>query len=110
MYRPIRERLLSLAQRELKKQWDIEYEKSVQALDHPFYQKKHTVGVTAQEEAEHRVAKSTLWNSERQRRIDAGLYEEVTPARKLAELIASKADLEQELSRLNVEISQLEAR
>lgn len=97
IYRPKSPKDLTKEQQGQKLQWDEEYEQAVQALDGPFYSKKHTVGVTAQEEADHTAARSLLWPAERARRIAAGMYREYD---ELAEKKAKRDELNAEIAEL----------
>jgi hypothetical protein len=76
---------LTPAQQEQKLQKDAEYEQNVHSLSDPFYQKKHTAGVTPQEEAEYRQARDKLWDDYYSWAIANGLYERVTVEQQLNE-------------------------
>lgn len=76
---------LTNTQRQLKLQKDSEYEMAVQNLSIPFYQKKRSVGVTAQEEAGYEQQKAELWGEYQKWARENGFYELVTPEQQLAE-------------------------
>ena len=106
-YRPQRLRDLTPEQIADKKVRDDLYELAVAALSGHFYEKKRTVGVTTEEEEAYNAAKRQLWAEERQRRIAAGLYEEVD---RLEELREARQKLQSELVRVNEDIAEEEGR
>jgi len=75
-----------MEQQQAKLAKDKEYELAVQVLSTPFYTKKHSIGITAQEEADYRTAKSILWNTYLEWAKANGLYEQVTPEQQLTEI------------------------
>lgn len=84
IHRQIAFHRLSDTQRQAKLIKNSEYEIAVQNLSTAFYQKKRTVGVTAEEEEKYRQGKVKLWNDYKTWAISQGLYEEVTPEEQLA--------------------------
>lgn len=85
VWRQKRPSSLTPQQRQSKLQKDSDYEIAVQNLSTPFYQKKGTVGVTAQEEAEYGQQKSELWGEYQKWTKANGFYEVITPEQQLAE-------------------------
>jgi len=84
-YKQKKDSLLTSEQLVAKRQKDKEYEQAVQALSKPFYDKKHSIGVTSEEEAQYREAKAALWGDYEAWAIADGLYYEFTPEMQLAE-------------------------
>jgi len=84
-YKQKKDSLLTSEQLVAKRQKDKEYEQAVGQLSKPFYQKKHSIGVTSQEEAQYREAKAALWGDYETWAIANGLYYEFTPETQLAE-------------------------
>mgnify|MGYP001058394642 CR=1 FL=1 len=78
IFRPIAPHRLAAAQLTLKFQKDTEYEQAVHALSKPFYAKKKSVGVTAQEQADFDAANAKLWDDYLAWAKSAGLYEAVS--------------------------------
>jgi len=66
-------------QKQAKLKKDSEYEIAVQDLSTPFYSKKHTIGVTLQEEEAYKTQKAQLWSDYYEWAKTEGLYEQVTP-------------------------------
>ena len=85
IYRQIAPHRLTEAQRQAKLAKDSEYEVATQNLSATFYQKKRTVGVTAQEEVNYQTEKAGLWDTYYQWAIANSLYEAVTPEQQLTE-------------------------
>jgi len=85
IWRPKRPSTLTDSQRADKLQRDSQYEIAVQNLSTAFYQKKHSTGVTAEEEEAYRQAKAKPWNDYLEWAKANGLYEQVTPEQQLAE-------------------------
>lgn len=113
IYKQIAPHRLTKPQFQAKLTKDSEYEIAVQNLSTPFYQKKQTTGVTAQEEETYISQKAKLWNDYREWAISEGLYEEVTPEQQLTEaetrltqgaVIVNK--IRQELGQLPIEIKE----
>ena len=104
VWRPKRPSSLTDAQRKAKVQKDSEYEIAVQNLSTAFYQKKRTVGVTAEEEEKYRQDKAKLWNDYLEWAKANGLYQEVTPEQQLAE---AEAGLREQLEQANLIRSKL---
>jgi len=104
IYRPIRPSKLTDAQRQAKLVKDSEYEIAVQNLSVAFYEKKRTVGVTAQEEETYKTQKSKLWNDYKAWAIGEGLYEELTPERQLAEAEEPLSAQLEEVNQIRVEL------
>jgi len=91
-------RLLTPQQLALKEQRDKEYEEAVQTLSHLFYQKKRTVGVTAEEENTYRQGKRQLWKDYCAWALANGIDEEIS----LIEICANDLEsLKRELDELN---------
>ncbi len=78
-------RNLTANQKTEKLNKDTKYESDVSNITMPFYAKKRSVGVTAQEEATYKTAKETLWSDYLAWAISYELYEEVTPTQQQAE-------------------------
>jgi len=104
IWRPKRPSALTDSQRAEKLQKDSEYEIAVQNLSTAFYQKKRTVGVTAEEEEAYKQAKSKLWNDYLEWAKANGLYEEVTLEQQLAEAVAGLKEILQNVNSLRVEL------
>jgi len=104
IWRPKRPSTLTDSQRAEKLQKDSEYEIAVQNLSSAFYQKKQTVGVTAEEEAKYRQDKAKLWNDYLKWAKANGLYEEITPEQQLAEAENILNSQLEEVNRLRVEL------
>ena len=102
--RPKRFRFLTEEQKRVKLQRDKDYEQSVQALSHPFYVKKHSVGVTEEEESAYRAARKQLWADEELARIGLGLYEEYD---EVEEMELALIEVEQKAIELRAEIAAL---
>lgn len=85
LYRQIAPHRLTEEQRTEKLKKDSEYEIAVQNLSTAYYQKKRTVGVTAEEEAKYKADKEALWNTYQSWAKTNGLYETVTVEQQLAE-------------------------
>jgi hypothetical protein len=99
IWRPKRPSALTDSQRAEKLQRDSEYEIAVQNLSTAFYQKKRTVGVTAEEEEKYRQDKTKLWNDYLEWAKANGLYQEVTPEQ---QLIETETGLSELISRVNL--------
>ena len=104
IYRQIRPSRLTETQRQLKLQKDSGYEIAVQNLSVPFYTKKRTGGVTAEEEATYNQTKTQLWDDYKSWAISFGLYEEVTPEQYLAEKEGSLNEMLVEVNEIRVEL------
>ena len=104
IWRPKRPSALTDSQRVEKLQRDSEYEIAVQNLSSAFYQKKQTVGVTAEEEEIYRQDKAKLWNDYLEWAKAKGLYEQVTPEQQLAE---AEAGLNEQVQQVNLIRSEL---
>lgn len=98
IYRQIAPHLLTKTQLDAKLVKDKEYEDAVKSLSTPYYTKKRTLGVTAEETTKYQTDKSTLWNDYQNWAKTNGLYESVSVAQQLSEI---KADLVEALVRLN---------
>ena len=94
------------AQIALKKDRDTAYKADSDALATPFYQKKHSVGVTVQEEQDFTDADHKLWNDEVQARIAEGLYEEFD---ELVDLKEKRTRIIADLAKVDASIATLEA-
>jgi hypothetical protein len=106
IWRPKRPSALTDSQRADKLQRDSQYEIAVQNLSTAFYQKKQTVGVTAEEEAKYRQDKAKLWNDYLEWAKANGLYQEVTPEQHLTEAENTLNSQLEEINRLRVELKQ----
>jgi len=104
IWRPKRPSALTDSQRAEKLQKDSKYEIAVQNLSNAFYQKKRTVGVTADEEEAYRQAKAKLWNDYLEWAKANGLYEQVSPEQQLAEAEAGLKEILQNVNSLRVEL------
>ena len=98
-YVSIRESLLDKDKLALKRQWDAEWEAESAIRAGEYYPRKKLGLTTAQEDTEFSQAEATRWEAEKQRRISAGLYREIT-----------KAELESRRVLLQAEIISLDAR
>lgn len=106
IYRQLGLSKLSPELRELKNQKDFEYKEAVEQLSNPFYQKKHSAGVTAQEEATYKQARAELWNDWKTWAISAGVYEIITPEQCLAENEARLNELLIKVNTIKIELGQ----
>lgn len=97
-FRQIRFGLLTPEQQQKKLQKDTEYEQAVKAISKPFYDKKHSVGVTGEEQATYDIAHKKLWSDYQSWAKSEGLYQEVTVEQQLVE---AERGLTQILSRVN---------
>ena len=88
----------------LKNQKDFEYKEAVQAISNPFYTKKHSVGVTTQEEETYKLARAKLWDDWKAWAISAGVYEVITPEQYLAENEARLNEVLTEVNEIRVEL------
>ena len=104
IWRPKRPSALTDSQRAGKLQKDSQYEIAVQNLSTAFYQKKRTVGVTAEEEEKYRQDKAKLWNDYLEWAKANGLYEEVTPEQQLAEAETGLAEQVKEINLIRQEL------
>jgi len=104
IWRPKRPSALTDSQRAGKLQKDSQYEIAVQNLSTAFYQKKRTVGVTAEEEEKYRQDKAKLWNDYLEWAKANGLYEEVTPEQQLAEAETGLMAQLEEVNLIRVEL------
>lgn len=104
IYRQIRPSRLSEAQRAAKLKRDAAYEIAVQNLSTPFYAKKHSQGVTPEEQVGYNKAKANLWEAYKTWAISQGLYEEVTPEQQLTEAEASLSDRLADVNDLGTEL------
>lgn len=84
---------LTPAKQQLKLSKDVEYEKAVQGLSQPYYQKKRTVGVTPVEETAFLAADKKLWDDYLAWAIGQGLYEEITVEQQLTEAEFALSDM-----------------
>lgn len=91
---------LSDAQKQESVKKSSEYEIAVQNLSVPFYTKKRTDGVTAEEEAIYKQMRTQLWDDHKSWAISFDLYEEVTPEQYLAEN-------ERHLNKMFVEVNEI---
>lgn len=87
-YRQKRARELTPEQLQMKIERDKEYEAASEALATPFYQKKHSVGVTQEEENAYEGAYHALWDDYVAWAVANGLMEEITPQMQLTEATA----------------------
>ena len=104
---------LSPKQQKAKLKKDSEYEIAVQNLSASFYQKKRTVGVTAEEEETYKTTKADLWDDYYQWAIAEGLYEVVTPEQQLTEAedglsdqLAKVNSIRADLGRVSIEVKE----
>lgn len=84
---------LTSEQQQLKRQKDIEYEQAVREISDRFYDKKHSIGVTLEEEQEYTREKNKLWNDYKEWAISSRLYE--------------KLILEQEIARAETNLNEI---
>jgi hypothetical protein len=75
-----RARELTPDQKKLKQEMDKQYEIDSAALANPFYQKKRSVGVTEQEEADYTAQYHALWDAYVEKALQLGLMEEIQDA------------------------------
>lgn len=105
-YRQKRFSNLTPEQQTLKLEADVKYEEDVHKLDDPFYQKKHTVGVTPAEEKAHSEAKTKLWDDYYNWAIENDLYEIVLPETQLVEAEARLYGALDPVNELRAELGQ----
>lgn len=98
--RPIRYRDLPKEKQKIADYINACYQVEHDTLSNAFYQKKHSIGVTAEEEAEFRAAHDALGPKYEQERLNAGLLEEYD---ELEELYAARAELEEEIQAIERE-------
>ena len=104
IFRPIAPHRLDAAKLSLKFQKDAEYEQAVQALSRPFYAKKKSTGVTAQEQADFDSANARLWDDYLAWAKTAGLYEAVSVEEQRQEAESRLAGLIAEANALRTEL------
>jgi hypothetical protein len=104
IFRPIAPHRLDAAKLTLKFQKDTEYEQAVQAISKPFYAKKKSVGVTAQEQADFDAASNKLWDDYLAWAKSAGLYEAVSVDQQRQEAESGLAGLIAEVNALRTEL------
>lgn len=75
LYRPKHARDMTPQQHTLKLTMDANWKKASDEAAKPFYDKKHSIGVSKEEEAAFKAADNAAWDSEVAARITAGLYE-----------------------------------
>jgi len=98
--RPIGYRDLPKEKQEIADYINACYRVEHNTLSHAFYQKKHSIGVTPEEEAEFRAKHDTLQPKYDEERMKAGLFEEYD---ELEELYAARAELEEEIQAIERE-------
>ena len=97
---------LTTEQLGLKLKKDREFEAETQELANPFYQKKRGPGVTPQEAEEFRQASLSLWDNYLAWAKANGLYELITPQRKLDEAEESLNEQVEEVNQLRAQVGQ----
>jgi len=104
---------LTSEQQKAKLQKDNEYEIAVQNLSASFYQKKRTVGVTAEEEETYKTTKADLWGNYYHWAVANELYEVVTPEQQLTEAedglsgqLAKVNSIRTDLGRVSLEVKE----
>jgi len=108
IWKPKSYKLLTAEQRTEKLKKDAAYEIAVQNLSMAYYQKKRTVGVTAQEDTEYQSAKTNLWNDHVEWSTVNGLYEEVTITEQISNMEQTINETLANLNTLKVEAGQKE--
>ena len=99
-YRQKRARELTPEQLQMKIERDKEYEAASEALATPFYQKKHSVGVTREEEDAYDQAYHALWDDYVAWAVANSVMEEITPQMQLDEATARLNALLEEVNTL----------
>ena len=97
---------LTAEQRSLKLQKDVEFEAETQKIAGAFYLKKRGPGVTPQEAEEFKQASLSLWNDYLAWAKANGLYELITPQRKLDEAEESLNEQVEEVNQLRTQLGQ----
>ena len=106
IYRQLGASKLSPELRTEKNLKDFEYKGACDALSTPFYTKKHSTGVTPEEEETYKEARAKLWDDWKFGwAIPTGVYEIVTPEQQLAENEARLNDVLAKVNEIRTELA-----
>lgn len=98
---------LTKTQIKAKEARDAEYQLASKVLSSAYYEKKRTVGVTAQETADYEVAYKQLWDDYVAWGVTNGIMIEITPEKQLARGEVILLQILQEVNDMRAELGQL---